>query len=331
MMRRILQPVLILASIVLGLPHAAQEGLREDLQVTLVSLYVSAVNADGEYVTDLKPEDFSLYEDGAVQSINAFNTGNDDLSLTVGFLMDNSASISAADLDMARSAGLLLLQELKATDKLLLITFRHSANAMVEPTFDKQKIEATLRSLQPQYGTTALYDSIYLAAGKLDQELGRKVLLLFSDGQDNASTHRLNDLLAEIAGLSDITVITIGTRLHPESARRYGALEDHRKGRAALEQLANITGGFSVFPEKNEELQKAVVELRNWIRNQYTMGYYPVNRKQDGAWRNIRLHCKRKGVRLSYRKGYFAPGQRATIQTDNDSISFENNGATKQR
>src|SRR5688572_523842 len=136
MKRRILLSILILASSILVFASGAQEGLREDLQVTLVSLYVSAVGPDGKYVTDLKPEDVVLYEDGAVQSINTFSTGDDDLSLTVGFLMDNSASMSAADLELARSAGLLLLQELKATDKLLLITFRHSVNAVVDPTFD---------------------------------------------------------------------------------------------------------------------------------------------------------------------------------------------------
>ena len=310
---------------------SAQQGLREDLQVTLVSLYVSAVDSAGNVVTDLKTEDFSLYENGTLQTINTFNHGDDDISLTVAFVMDNSASISGADLDLARSAGLLLLREMKPTDKFFLITFRHDMSSLVEPTFEKKKIEDTLRSLKPQYGTTALYDSIYLASKKLDHELGRKVLLLFSDGQDNSSERKLNDLLAGVAALSDITVISVGTRLHPISANRFGAAEEHKKGRDALMRLSDITGGFSIFPENQDELGRAVVELRNWIRNQYTIGYYPDNRLRDGAWRAIRLQCKRKGIRLNYRKGYFAPGKPETIQTDGESIFGGDNGQTQRR
>ena len=310
---------------------SAQDALREDLQVTLVSLYVSAVDSDGNHITDLTPQDFLLLENGEVQTINSFSAGTDDISLTVAFLIDNSGSITASDLEMARSAGLLLLREMKSNDKFLLMTFRHDAKSLVEPTFDKQQIENTLRSIRPQYGNTSLYDAIYLAAGKLDRELGRKILLLFSDGQDNSSSRRLNDLLSGVVALSDITVISIGTLFHKEEANRYGALEGHRKGRAALEQLAQTTGGFSVFPENKAALEKTVLDLRNWIRNQYTLGYYPSNRKQDGSWREIQLQCKRKGVRLAYRKGYYAPDSMNSIQTEHSFNSVEHNESMQER
>ena len=311
---------------------SAQDALREDLQVTLVSLYVSAVDSDGNHVTNLTPNDFLLRENGEIQNINSFSAGTDDISLTVAFLIDNSGSITASDLDMARNAGLLLLSEMKSNDKFLLMTFRHDAKSLVEPTFDKGQIENTLRSIRPQYGNTSLYDAIDHAAAKLDRELGRKVLLLFSDGQDNSSSRKLNDLLKGVVAMSDITVISIGTLFHKEEANRYGALEGHRKGRAALEQLAQTTGGFSVFPENRAALEKTVLDLRKWIRNQYTLGYYPSNRKQDGSWREIDLLCKRKGVRLAYRKGYFAPDSLNAIQTEHSSSSsVEHNESTQER
>jgi Ca-activated chloride channel family protein len=310
---------------------SAQDALREDLQVTLVSLYVSAIDEKGNHVSGLTPADFLLLENGEVQTINSFSAGGDDISLTVAFLIDNSGSITASDLDMARSAGLMLLREMQSTDKFLLMTFRHDAKSLVEPTFDKTQIENTLRSIRPQYGNTSLYDAIYLAAGKLDYELGRRVLLLFSDGQDNSSRRRLNDLLTGVVALSDITVISIGTPFHQEAASRYGAFEEHKKGRNALEQLAQTTGGFSVFPENKAAVVKTVLELRNWIRNQYTLGYYPSNRKRDGSWREIQLQCKRKGVRLAYRKGYFAPDSVDAIQTDHSSTnSVEENESSQE-
>jgi Ca-activated chloride channel homolog len=309
----------------------SQDTLQEDLQVTLVSLYVSAIDSEGNYVTDLRPQDFVLLENGEMQTINSFSAGTDDISLTVAFLIDNSGSITAADLDMARSGGLLLLREMKSNDKFLLMTFRHDAKSLVEPTFDKTQIENTLRSIRPQYGNTSLYDAIYHAAGKLDRELGRKVLLLFSDGQDNSSLRRLNDLLTGVVALSDITVISIGTRFHKEEANRYGALEEHQKGRAALEKLAQTTGGFSVFPEDKAAFEKTVLDLRNWIRNQYTFGYYPSNRRRDGSWREIQLRCKRKGVRLAFRKGYFAPDSENTIQTEHSSNSVEPDESSQEQ
>jgi Ca-activated chloride channel homolog len=160
--------------------------------------------------------------------------------------------------------------------------------------------------MKPQYGTTALYDAIHYAAGKLDNELGRKVLILFSDGQDNSSFYRLNTLLDQVAALSDITIISIGTLFHKEEINRYGAAEEYRKGRAAMERLAEITGGFSIFPENKASMEKAVTDLRSLIRNQYTLGYYPSNRNADGTWREITLQCQRKGIRLVTRRGYFA-------------------------
>ena len=300
---RLLIPLLIVFFLTV---LSAQEGLKEDLQVTLVTLYVSAFDSRGEFVTDLSKEDFLLKENGVLETINSFSSGNDDVPLTVAFVVDNSGSMTTSDLEMARAAGLLLLKEMKPNDKMSLITFRHDATSLVELTFEKNRIENMLRTMKPQYGTTALYDAISYAAAKLDNELGRKVLILFSDGQDNSSSYRLNTLLDQVAALSDITILSIGTLFHKEEINRYGATEEYRKGRAAMEKLAEVTGGFSIFPENKASMEKAVTELRSLIRNQYTLGYYPTNRNADGSWREITLQCQRKGIRLLTRKGYFA-------------------------
>ncbi len=287
----------------------AQEPLKEDLQVTLVALYVSARDTRGDFVTGLTPEDFLLQENGIPQTISSFSSGNEDVPLTVAFVVDNSGSMTAADLDMARATGLLLLKQMKPNDKMSLIAFRHDTTSLVELTFEKNKIENILRTMKPQYGTTALFDAIYYAAGKLDNELGRKVLILFSDGQDNTSFRKLNNLLNEVAALSDITILSIGTLLHKEEMNRFGAIEEYKKGRTAMEQLAAVTGGFSIFPENTTQMEKAVTDFRSLIHNQYTLGYYPTNRNADGTWREITLQCKRKGVRLLSRTGYYARSQ----------------------
>ena len=322
--------LLFLCFILIASGSIAQEPFREDVQVTLVSLYVTALNDAGEVQTGLTADNFVLTEDGFSQTINSFSAGSEDVPLTVAFLVDNSGSMTRDDLEMARSAGLLLLNEMKSDDKMFLIAFRQDAASLVEPTFDTKKLQNMLLSMKPRYGNTALYDAISLTAEKLNHELGRKVLILFSDGQDNSSTKRFNDLLAGVAGLSDITVLSIGTLFHTSEASRFVAFQEYKKGREALEKLADVTGGAAVFPETKASMEKSLSDFRNLIRKQYTLGYYPTNRARDSSWRQIRIECKRKGVKLSYRKGYVSPGPITSIQTE-QTTSSEKNGSEPHR
>jgi VWFA-related protein len=322
--------LLLLGFILIASGSIAQESFREDVQVTLVSLYVTALNDAGEVQTGLTADDFVITEDSFPQTISSFSAGSEDVPLTVAFLIDNSGSMTRDDLEMARSAGLLLLNEMKSEDKMFLIAFRQDTSSLVEPTFDTKKLENMLLSMKPRYGNTALYDAISLTAEKLNHELGRKVLILFSDGQDNSSSKRFNDLLAGVAGLSDITVLSIGTLFHTSEASRFVAFQEYKKGREALEKLADVTGGAAVFPETRASMEKSLSDFRNLIRKQYTLGYYPTNNARDGSWRQIRIECKRKGIKLSYRKGYVAPGPISSIQTE-QTTSSENNGSKPHR
>jgi Ca-activated chloride channel family protein len=308
----------------------AQQPYREDVQVTLVSIYVTALDSSGQVQSGLTDDDFVLTEDGIPQTISSFSSGNEDVPLSVGFLVDNSGSMTKSDLEMARSAGLILLNEMKTDDKMFLVAFRQDQSSLVEPTFDKKKIESTLTSMQPRYGNTAIYDAIYFAAKKLNQELGRKVLILFSDGQDNSSKRSFKDLMMDVGGLSDVTILSIGTLFHQSDAHRFMAEQDYRKGHEVMEKLADVTGGASVFPESVKEMQQSLGDFRSLIRNQYTLGYYPTNRAQDHKWREISITCKRKGVRLTYRKGYVAPGPES-IELPQGSSTYETNGSTTHR
>lgn len=280
--------------------------LHEDMDVTLVSVYVSAMDSKGKFVTNLRPEEIVLTEDGELQTISEFRLGEKDLPLTVSLLVDNSASFGAKDLDLAKNAGLLLLKEMKPHDKMLLITFRQSPSIAVEPTFEKDKIERALHSIQPQYGNTALFDSISLAAQVLQEELGRKYLILFSDGQDNVSQRSYKDLLSRIQGLSNVSIISIGTVLSKKASRFLGAKQEYEKGKKALIQLADSSGGFSYFPSKISDLHDMVKQFREALESQYFLAYTPSNRKKDGSWREIDLRCLRPGITLIYPKGYFA-------------------------
>jgi VWFA-related protein len=140
----------------------------------------------------------------------------------------------------------------------------------------------------------------------------------------------MNELVMGVGGLSDVTVLSIGTLFHESEIHRYMADVEYKKGRSVLEKLADITGGSAVFPASPAEMQKSLGDFRSLIRNQYTLGYYPTNRAQDRSWRNIMITCKRKGVRLTYRKGYLAPGPQS-IELPQLPSTFETNESTPHR
>ncbi len=304
--------------------HSQNEtGLNEDIDVTLVSVYITAVDEGGKFVTDLKSDDILLIEDGIPQQSSFFGSGAENLPLTVALLIDNSGSITASNLELARQAGLLILEEMKSIDKMLLVTFRYTTTAIVEPTFDKNRIRESLKKLSVQYGTTALFDAIHFAAGKLNQELGRKVMILFSDGQDNVSRHRLKDLLTDVAGSPDITIVSIGTLFPQYAISRYGMEKDYERGKKALQELSDSTGGYSVFPRDSSDLQQSVVKLRDFLRSQYTLAFSPSNKARNGSWRKIEIQCKRRNLRLLYRKGYVGPGERRGFTASSEDTESE--------
>jgi len=278
---------------------------QEEVDVTLVSVYLTALDSNGRFVTDLRPDELIVREGGEAQTINQFGFGDREIPLTIAFLVDNSTSISAQDLGMAKNAGLLILKTLRAQDKMVLVSFRKTASVVVGPTFEKNKMEAALLALQPQYGSTALFDALAVATGILQNELGKKFLILLSDGQDNASQKPYRLLESRIPGLADVSIVSFGTVPPANGWKLQGAKQEYEKGKNALEKLAYSTGGLSYFPSTISQLQNAIQQLREAIQNQYIVAYSPTDRNKDGSWREIEIQCSRPRVTLSYRRGYY--------------------------
>jgi VWFA-related protein len=148
-------------------------------------------------------------------------------------------------------------------------------------------------------GETALYDAVATALDHLKQgNRDRKVLIVISDGGDNASKHKLAEIMA-MAGQPDATIYTIG--IFDEG--------DGDRNPHVLKQLASNTGGEAFFPESSKNVLPICERIAHDIRNQYTLAYVPTNRKRDGTYRVIRVKATTTGdKRLSARArtGYFA-------------------------
>ncbi|HEY7161422.1 MAG TPA: VWA domain-containing protein, partial [Acidobacteriota bacterium] len=187
--------------------------------------------------------------------------------------------------------------------------------AVVEKAFSKVKIDT-----QSNPGT-ALLLAIDETIKELDPHFGRKILIVCSDGQNNVPGPDPKALI-ETLKKRDITALTLttvadedfeqsGNRIQMDGAHgsintmsiRKDRTDEAKEARKLMKDLAQETGGSAFFPENDSKLNEAIQKLRSVIRSQYVLSYKPPNR--SSGWREIKVECKRKGVKLRYRQGYY--------------------------
>jgi VWFA-related protein len=289
--------------------------LRVEVQV--VNVYCTVKNKKGGLVTDLEASDFEIREDGKRQEIRYFDRET-DRPLTLGLLFDTSGSQERILPEEKQVATQFLRQVLRPTDLALLITFDVGVDLLQDFTSEPEPLERALaRARINAPGTsvnpgpfprrvvgTALYDAVYLAArAKLAPEVGRKAIILVSDGEDFGSKVSLEQAL-EATHLSDTIIYAIGVA-DPE--RYLQGLGRPYQGKGILEKLAKESGGRAIFLSDPEELQEAFDQLASELRSQYYLGYTPTNRTRDGRFRKLEVRVKTKGLRVQARRGYYAP------------------------
>ena len=287
--------------------------LNERLNVDLVDLYLTATNNKGGFVTDLKGNELTVTENGIIQKISAFtNFARDthEAPLVLTMMIDTSGSMSddignVWKIDLAREAALLLLDELKPQEKAMAVTFDENLNS-TELTSDKDKIRSFLQNVRVRFGGTTLYDATLNVIDQLNHSYGRKILLICSDGNDTISKSKLDQVVQELSKSPDIAVVALGT-VSRKPARKYSELmTDYIEGKSVLNKLADVSGGYAFFPTTLKEVENVRELMRQFLLSQYSLAYFPGNRNWDGSWRDIKITCSRKDVRLRYRNGYFA-------------------------
>jgi Ca-activated chloride channel homolog len=286
------------------------QDIRETLKVDLVNVYLSATDSKGHFITDLKREELILKENGTAQSITHFSNfaneqsdklGEKDVPLTLALVIDKSESMSTEiqgtnKLDIVKNAAFRLLDELRVNDRMTLISFNDMPAEETPLISDKKTISTAILFQGVEGGYTSLLDSVYFAMDKLKGQQGRKIIVVFSDGEDTASHLKLDEVISNLVA-SDVTVLAFGTMSLGSNSLR---------GRYILEKLAEASGGYAFFPTSLRALNEVMEKLRAGMRSQYSLGYKPMSAKTNIAWREIDITCKRPGVKLRYRKGYNA-------------------------
>lgn len=292
----------------------APKKIHEDLEVDLVNLSMTATDWRGRFVTNIKPDELTLKENGVVQKVERFTNSAidpDQIPLTIAFLIDTSTSMNetskgVSKFEVSKNAATLVLKELQPEDQMILLTFNRDFFLASELTSDKQQLEAALAVLKVKYGRTALYDGIYEALEKIKDKWGRKLMVICTDGQDNASNNSLDEVLLESLAAADVTVLALGAIEFEPVYKWPGQQAEWRKAKEALERLADYTGGFAFFPDNYNEAGEVTEKLREIIRSQYSLAYRSTSPQLDGSWRKIEITCKRSNLKLRYRTGYSA-------------------------
>jgi Ca-activated chloride channel homolog len=302
--RRALPLALLLAAPIGSAQIASPvDGATFSTNVDLVVLHATVRDRKGGFVSGLRQENFQVFEDGKSQTIRLFQ--HEDVPVAVGLVVDNSSSMRSKRKDVT-AAALAFVRSSNPHDEMFIVNFNERVSFGLPNTelfsASPAELEAALNGV-PANGKTALYDAIYAGLDHLKKAtLDKKVLIVISDGGDNAS-HRTLTQIFDASGRSDAIIYTIG--LFDEND------EDSNPG--VLKKIARATGGEAFLPMKTSAVVEICERIAADIRNQYTIGYSPSNQSFDSAYRTIRVlatgpHGQKYLVRT--REGYIAARER---------------------
>ena len=253
----------------------------------------------GSFVSDLREQDFEVYEDSVRQSVRLFR--HEDIPVTVGLVIDHSGSMRSKLPDVIGAART-FVQTSNPEDRLFVVNFNEKVTlglpAGMRFTNRSEELERAISS-SPAAGMTALYDAVAKALERLQaSNLDKKALLVISDGGDNASKDSLAGLL-KMAEQSSALIYAIG--IFDE--------EDPDKNPGVLNRLARVTGGQAFFPTHLNEVIAVCERIAREMRHQYTLGYVSSNAPKPGAFRTIKVvaHGAEDGkLVVRARSGYIA-------------------------
>jgi Ca-activated chloride channel homolog len=252
-------------------------------------------------VQDLKEDDFQVFEDGVKQTLISFQ--HSDVPVSIALVVDNSGSMSRKRPSVNKSA-LDLVEASNPQDEAFVVNFSDEAFIDQEFTSDLNKLRDGLSHIESR-GGTALYDAVVASADKLvaDAKRPKQVLVIITDGEDNASTLTLEQTIHRVQQLSGPEIYSIGLLFGDEMSRT-----EARHAHRALEMLSTETGGMAFFPKSIDQIDEIAAEVARDIRSQYTLGYHSTKPSSEPGFRRIQVTAEAKGMgklTVRTRTGYF--------------------------
>lgn len=283
--------------------------LHENVDEVLLNCTV--IDEKGRPVEGLTQKDFRVWEDNVPQRVSSFR--HQDLPVSIGVLIDNSGSMRDKRATVNRGA-MDLLRDSNRQDTAFVVNFNDRAYLDQGFTSDLVALNRGLSHFDSQ-GTTALYDAVAASADELakDAKFQKQVLLIVSDGADNASRLSREQAIRRVQNLGGPVVYSIGLLFDTDP-------RESERARDALQVLSDDTGGIAYFPRSLDEVNRIAAQVAEDIRNQYTVGYHSTKSASLGGFRIVHVEAySSKDGRLTVRtrRGYYAKPQQSnqTAQT----------------
>ena len=276
------------------------------ITTNLVVLRVAVSDQQGRAAMNLKQDAFKIFEDGIEQEVSFFSAEESPVSWAL--VLDRSGSMMDMMSDVY-DAALHVIDEGTSRDETLIITFSKRPELAIDFSPDRHRLENSILGLKAD-GETALFDAVAFALDGLRHAKNRKkVLVVITDGEDNASRLKFRDLI-ERAEEEEAVIYTVGMfGSMGGGLGLMGMARYERDGRAELRKLAEVTGGSSHFPNNVDQCKSVMKEIAREVSQQYSLGYYPLNKERDGKWRRIRIAVTRERnsqLVARTRSGYYA-------------------------
>ncbi len=305
-------------------PEAEPMGTLK-INVNLVDLFFTVKDKGGNLVPHLTKDDCTVLEDKAPQTLKSF-VAETHQPLTLGILLDTSGSQQRV-LPLEQDVGSQFLERvIKQKDEAFLLSFDVDVDLLQDYTNSARLLSRAMSKAAintaggngaagipgagggtvPIHGTpkgTLLYDAVYLAANeKMNQETGRKAMILLTDGEDEGSRAKIGEAIAA-AQKSNVIVYTILIA----DREFYGGYNMGYSGFSAMKKMTEETGGRLIDVGNNgKKLEAAFQQIEDELRTQYVATFTPSNAKLDGGFRKIAVECRGDGLKVQVRKGYYA-------------------------
>ena len=276
------------------------------IDTTLVLINATVIDPMSRFVTGLEKEHFRLFEEKIEQKVTHF--ASEDAPLSIGLVFDCSGSMGAK-LQKSRQAAAQFFKTANPEDEFFLVQFNDRPEMVMKFTTNTEEIQNRLTFTQAK-GRTALLDGVYLALNEMKKARNpRKAILILSDGGDNSSRYTESEI-KNLVREADVQIYAIGIF---ESISARGRTAEELSGPGLLTEIAEQTGGRHFPVENINELPDIAAKIGIELRNQYMLGYTPVNQEKDGKYRRVQVKLVQpRGLpplRTFSRTGYYAPAR----------------------
>ena len=279
-----LSSAILFALMLVVTAHAQQDPLETiRIDTNLVVLRIAVKDKQGRAIQNLNQGAFKVYEEGVEQQVSFFSSEESPVSW--GLVLDRSGSMMGMMNDVYEAA-LHVIDEGTSRDETFIVTFNRRHEMISDFTSDRHRLENSVLGLRAE-GETALFDAVDFALDYLKHaKYRKKVLVVITDGEDNASQLKFRELI-ERAEEEEAVIYTVG--MFGSMGGLSSLMGGERDASAELKKLAQVTGASAHFPTDVDQCRDVMKEIAREVSQQYSLGYYPLNKERDGKWRNIKV------------------------------------------